>query len=185
MTLTRFADHENDGYGPSPYNEQPSGYLPPYQDAGYPPQDYPSSTYFPPPPTAENAYAPNPQSYEAQQQHQVYPTYNPADYAQQQNPYGASRGAYDASEATLGAPYPNATYAGDNRYPAPAGEAGGHHQHGRDQQSPENVSAPNSHFGPAVVSADESNGNVAVSGNERASSRARDAGTSIPFDGRM
>lgn len=148
--LTSCTGHEDEMYGdrygpsPGPYSPPPSGgYLPPQQDAGYPPQQaYPSSNYFPPPPTGDHAYAQQP--YPQQQQQQAYPAYNPADWAQsggQQNPYDNTRGAYGDSDANLGAPYANDTFAGDPRYapdehpPTPRDER----RRGRD---PENVSAP-------------------------------------------
>lgn len=122
--------YEQDPYGAPPMVD--NGYPPYQQNQGYGNQQYPSSHYFPPPPTGENAqYA---------EQQQTYPTYNPADYAHQppgQQPYDATRGAYGDSDANLGQPYPNDTFAGDARYGAQD------HGRGRGRPDPENVSAPN------------------------------------------
>jgi hypothetical protein len=110
-------------------------------------------------------YAPN-EPYPTQQQQQAaYPPYNPADYAAggpQPNPYGATRGAYGDSEANLGAPYANDTFAGDTRY---AAETPPHDGRGRGRgPPPENVSAP-----------------VNVTSNPNDGERdAQDAGTSVP-----
>ena len=151
--LGRESEAYDDRYGPSPgpYDEQPSGYLPPQQNAGYPSQqNYPANPYFAPPPTAEHAYAPDAAYPPAQEQQQAaaYPTYNPADYgqpgaaAEQPYPYGATRGAYGDSEANLGAPYGNETFAGDSRYAAPVSPLTPHEEprRGRDPQPPNNVS---------------------------------------------
>lgn len=130
--MSLFADREHDryndlnynqGYGnqtPDPYNQPPSGYLPPHQqqpNPNYPTQqNYPGSTYFPPPPTGDNYY-------NNQQPAQQYAQYNPADYApggNQYSPYESTRGMYGDSEANLGASHPNnETYAGDSRGIAP------------------------------------------------------------------
>ncbi|KAK3718066.1 hypothetical protein LTR37_005492, partial [Vermiconidia calcicola] len=168
---------------PGPYSPPPTatGYLPPQQNAGYPPQGtYPSSTYFPPPPTGDNVYAQNPTYPDPQQQQQqaaAYPPYNPAEYAQpgpqQPYPYAATRGAYGDSDANLGTPYANETYAGDNRYgaadepapPTPRDER----RRGRDP--PENVSAPN--YGSVAAAT------VSDAGSERGRKAPRDAGTSV------
>lgn len=160
----QYGGHPPGPYSPSP--EPPSGYLPPQQNAGYPPQqqNYQNAPFFPPPPTGERVYAPN-EPYPTQQQQQAaYPPYNPADYAQggaQPHPYGATRGAYGESDATLGQPYPNDTFAGDPRY---AAETPPHDGRGRGREPPENVSAP-----------------VNVTSNSVDDARdAQDAGTSVP-----
>nr|POE48077.1 hypothetical protein CFP56_01405 [Quercus suber] len=121
-----------------------AGYLPAEQSYGYGNNDqqYPGGHYFPPPPTDENARGPP-----GTEQQNPYPAYNPADYANEtthnppyvQPPYGQiPYGGHGASEVTLGAPYPNDTYAGDQRY------GGGHEGHDADgrERNPENVSAP-------------------------------------------
>ena len=98
------------------------------QNQGYGQQQYPSSNYFPPPPTGDNAQYPEQSS---------YPAYNPADYANQptaQHPYDAANGGYGAN---VGPSYPNDTFAGDTRYGAQ--DQG----RGRGRPDPENVSAPN------------------------------------------
>ncbi|KAF2174156.1 hypothetical protein M409DRAFT_49023 [Zasmidium cellare ATCC 36951] len=133
----RRPDHDeyyNRPYAQDPYSPPPmvdNGY-PPYQpNQAYGQQQYPSSNYFPPPPTGDNAQYPEQQS---------YPTYNPADYANQpptQQPYDASHGAYGHSDANLGQPYPGDTFAGDTRYGAQD------HGRGRGRPDPENVSPPN------------------------------------------
>jgi hypothetical protein len=150
---------ENEAYdnvyppSPAPYDEPPSGYLPPQQNAGYnAQQSYPANAYFPPPPTAaaaENAYADPAYAPAAQQQQAAYPPYNPADYAQPTGaaaqpsyPYTTTRGAYGESDVTLGAPYANDTFAGDRRYPAPEQAATPHEERHRGRDPPNNVSAP-------------------------------------------
>ncbi len=172
MVLTRssgqeepYYDDRYGGYSPGP--EPPSGYLPPQQNAGYPPQQegYQNAPYLPPPPTGEHVYTPNEPYPNQQQQQAAYPTYNPADYATgpQPTPYGATRGLYGDSEANLGAPYANDTFAGDSRY---AEETHPHNEHGRGREPPppENVSAPvNVTSNPTDVERD-----------------AQDAGTSVP-----
>ena len=164
--------HYDDRYGPSPgpYSpspEPPSGYLPPQQNAGYPPQQpgY-QAPYFPPPPTGENVYAQN-EPYPTQQQQAAYPIYNPADYAQPgptPTPYGATRGVYGDSEANLGAPYANDTFAGDTRY---AADTPPHDGRGRGREPPENVSAPVDDY------------NVSTTNPNNGEQEAQDAGTSV------
>lgn len=108
-----------------------------YQQPPYGPQQtYPSSHYFPPPPTndvAQNGGYGGPSA---------VPVYNPADYAgqpAQQYPYDASYGGYGESDANLGQPHPGDTYAGDERHNAPRA----HSRDGWRGRSPENVSASN------------------------------------------
>lgn len=173
----------DNGYAPSPgpYDDPPSGYLPPQQNAGYNAQQtYPGSTYFPPPPTApENVYADPAYATPAQQQAADYPPYNPADYAQpsgatpQQNyPYNAARGGYGDSDANLGAPYGHETFAGDGRYAAPEQPATPLDERRRGRDPPNNVSAPNT--GSATANTAERQNDVAAQ-NER---ETQDAGTS-------
>lgn len=174
----------DNGYAPSPgpYDERPSGYLPPQQNAGYNAQQtYPGSTYFPPPPTAaENVYADPAYAAAAQQQQAAaYPPYNPADYAQQASatpqpnyPYNATRGAYGDSDANLGAPYANETFAGDGRYAAPEQPATPHDERQRGRDPTNNVSVPNA--GSATVPTAERQGDN-IAPNER---ETQDAGTS-------
>lgn len=137
----RGSGYYDDGYGQEPYSPPPNDHYIQgnQQNAPYgQQQSYPSSTYFPPPPTGDQAYGEH--AY-AQQPQQSYPAYNPADYANQPpqpNPYENSRGAYGDSDANLGQPYPGETYAGDARYGAQD------HNRGRGRPDPENVSAPNS-----------------------------------------
>lgn len=134
--LTHNTDEEyyNRPYAADPYSPPPmvdNGYPPNQYNQGYGQQQYPSSNYFPPPPTGDNAQYP---------EQQAYPAYNPADYAHQQagpNPYDATHGAYGNSDANLGQPYANDTFAGDPRYGAQD------HGRGRGRPDPENVSAPN------------------------------------------
>jgi hypothetical protein len=161
-----YDDRQDDRYGPSPGPDQPSGYLPPQQNAGFNyQQNYPGNMHFDPPPTAEAAYAPNP-AY-PQQQSAGYAPYNPAEWgapgaAPQQYPYDASRG-YGDSEANLGAPRAGETFAGDNRYPPAEPPIDDDRRRGRDTN---NVSAP-----PPAASA---------SVNDVSSERdAPDAGTSV------
>nr|POF13474.1 hypothetical protein CFP56_02497 [Quercus suber] len=136
--------YHNAPYGQDPVYSPPpvgnhAGYLPAEQSYGYGNNDqqYPGGHYFPPPPTGENA-----RGVPGAEQQNPYPAYNPADYANganHQQPYNQQPyGGHGGSDANLGAPYPNDTYAGDQRY------GGGHEGHeaenrGRD---PENVSAP-------------------------------------------
>ncbi|KAK5114533.1 hypothetical protein LTR62_002468 [Meristemomyces frigidus] len=123
----------NSMYSPDP---QPGGYLAPEQQ-----QSYPSSNYFPPPPTGDH-------SREAPLE---YPAYNPADYAhgqpqQHQRPYGNY--GYGDSEANLGAPYPGDTFAGDSRYAAPGPEVHTpHDEQNRGRNAGDNVSTPNAEGG--------------------------------------
>ncbi|TKA78877.1 hypothetical protein B0A55_03806 [Friedmanniomyces simplex] len=90
-------DPEPYQYGNEPYpldspTPQPGGYLPPHQHGAYGNDPaYPSSTYFPPPPTGDFA--------RGEPEVAPYPQYNPADYAQQQ-PYHQSYGTYGDSDAT-------------------------------------------------------------------------------------
>lgn len=134
--------YQNAGYNqdqvhnPLP-QEQQLGHSPPEQGYNYGNNDqqYPGGHYFPPPPTGEHARA-DPGA----EQQSPYPAYNPADYAQgpnQNQPYG-DQAQYGNSEPNLGAPYPNDTYAGDQRY------GGDHDAHGGERRGrdPENVSAP-------------------------------------------
>lgn len=142
--------NDGPGYDHDPvYSPPPVGqsYLPPQNgaaDAYGNQHTYPSSNYFPPPPTGEYARegeaAPTP-----------YAAYNPADYADNSavnianqaqhhantQPYGHNY--YGDSEANLGAPYPNDTFAGDSRFAAPHdGRAAG--VPAADGRNPENVS---------------------------------------------
>ena len=138
-------DRRND----DPYSPRGnSGYIQPDQHAPYDPAaSYPSSNYFPPPPTGDFI-----QDVPRNEQN-PYPAYNPAEYAhgaQAHQPYGNAN--YGESEATLGAPYPNDTFAGDVRYAAPE-PAHEEHRRGRD---PENVSLPNANAGTFRVPAHES-----------------------------
>lgn len=132
---------EHDAYSSPPMGGN-SGYLPPQQSAPYDNgQAYPSSNYFPPPPTGDYATARN--EPHAEQQN-AYPAYNPADYAQGggHQPYPQTYGAYGDSEANLGAPYPGGeTYAGDPRYAAPTPDHA--HEGARGRQNPDDVSSPN------------------------------------------
>ena len=166
--------NDQHGYGASegPYSPPPSGgFLPPQQQpAGYQPeQQYPSSNYFPPPPTGEHAYAPNDpyaqQQQQQQQQQNPYPAYNPADYAQgapQATAYDHSRGIHGDSDANLGAPYANETFAGDPRYGAQ--EESPREERRRGREGPENVSEPNN------------NNHGSLADDER---ETHDAGTSV------
>jgi len=126
-------DGYSEGFTPSEY-DHPSGYItpPPQEHAGFnpPPQAYPGGHYFPPPPQqqAEPAFPGNAEPYSPQnnqQNYNPYPAYNPADYppASAHHPYEQTRGAYGESDATLGAPHPNDTFAGDPRYGASEDEA--------------------------------------------------------------
>ncbi|KAK0947029.1 hypothetical protein LTR29_001612 [Friedmanniomyces endolithicus] len=133
-------DEEPYQYGNEPYplespTPQPGGYLPPHQQGAYGNEAaYPSSTYFPPPPTDEYA--------RGEPEPAPYPQYNPADFAQggPQQPYHQSYGGYGESDATLGAPHPNDTFAGDPRYGATP-DATQYDERNRGR-NPENVSAP-------------------------------------------
>ncbi|KAK1810077.1 hypothetical protein LTR12_015556 [Friedmanniomyces endolithicus] len=133
-------DEEPHQYGNEPYpldspTPQPGGYLPPHQQGGYGNEPaYPSSSYFPPPPTDEYA--------RGEPEPAPYPQYNPADFAQggPQQPYHQSYGGYGESDATLGAPHPNDTFAGDPRYGATP-DAAPYDERNRGR-NPENVSAP-------------------------------------------
>jgi hypothetical protein len=118
-------DDYSEPYTPDEYGRD---YTPPPHDSvGYdqPQAPYPSGNYFPPPPV-DQAY--NPADPYAAPPHEgaynPYPAYNPADYPPESShaPYDQTRGAYGESDATLGAPYPNVTFEGDSRYPAPAGD---------------------------------------------------------------
>ncbi|KAF2720078.1 hypothetical protein K431DRAFT_304592 [Polychaeton citri CBS 116435] len=136
---------------------------PAYGPPQYPPQNaeaYPSSNYFPPPPTQPEGYVKNEPEYEPS--HNPYPAYNPADWSnqntQQHQPvYDQSHGQYGQSNTTLGAPYPNDTFAGDVRYENPGayGQQPGYGQHpgygegyggaargGRRASHPDDVSSP-------------------------------------------
>jgi hypothetical protein len=75
-------------------------------------------------------------------------------------PYGATRGAYGDSEANLGAPYANDTFAGDTRYAADDGR-------GRGREPPENVSAP------------VNDSHVSTTNPNNGEQEAQDAGTSV------
>ncbi|KAK4613283.1 Pyruvate carboxylase [Fulvia fulva] len=138
---SRSRGYYDDGYGQEPYSPPGNDHYIQgnQQNAAYgQQQSYPSSNYFPPPPTGDQAYGEH--AY-AQQPQQTYPAYNPADYANQppqQHPYENTRGAYGDSDANLGQTYPGDTYAGDARY------GGQDHDRGRGRPDPENVSAPNS-----------------------------------------
>lgn len=176
QTLGRGEDqYYNDGYGPSPgaYSPEPTGYLPPQQDAGYPSQQQGyQAPFFPPPPTGENVYAHNEPYPNQQQQQAAYPQYNPADYAQNgpaATPYGATRGVYGDSEANLGAPYANDTFAGDTRY---AEETPRNDERGRGREPPENVSAP----------VNGSNTTTTTTNPDNNEHEAQDAGTSVHPD---
>lgn len=122
----------------------PEGYLPPQHPYGNRGADYPGGTYFPPPPPNEFAHA---GAREAPPATEAYPAYNPADYAQPgragHGPYGAP---YTESNVTLGAPYPNETFAGDPRFGAPPERS-----RSKDPRGPADVSA--SEFQPAATDA--------------------------------
>lgn len=129
--LTNAADDDDYDDRYSDDFERHGGYLtPPVREPAYPGQPqgaYPSSHFFPPPPTGDNEPLPAVGA-PPQEPYNPYPAYNPADYApasggMAHDPYQATRGAYGASDVNLGAPHPNDTFAGDARYGDPAGEA--------------------------------------------------------------
>lgn len=129
------ADRDDDYSEPYTPDEYGRDYTPPpHGTVGYdqPQAAYPGGTYFPPPPV-DHAYHPA-DAYAPQQEgaYNPYPQYNPADYPPESShaPYDQTRGAYGDSNATLGAPYPNDTFAGDARYPEPGNEA---RSRGRDE----------------------------------------------------
>lgn len=125
-------DDYSEPYTPDEYGRDYTP--PPHGTVGYdqPQAAYPGGTYFPPPPV-DHAYHPA-DAYAPQQEgaYNPYPQYNPADYPPESShaPYDQTRGAYGDSNATLGAPYPNDTFAGDARYPEPGNEA---RSRGRDE----------------------------------------------------
>jgi hypothetical protein len=119
--------HDDEYSEPYTPDEYARDYTPePHGNVGYdqPQAPYPGGTYFPPPPV-DQAY-PTADQYAPQQEgaYNPYPQYNPADYPPESShaPYEQTRGAYGESNATLGAPYPNDTFAGDARYPEPPNE---------------------------------------------------------------
>ncbi|KYG48832.1 hypothetical protein M433DRAFT_21887 [Acidomyces richmondensis BFW] len=126
--------HEDDaGYGDQYAHDHGDGYN--QQQA------YPSSNYFPPPPTGEYAQQ---QPYPEQN---PYPPYNPSDYAQQpasQQPYPETYVPY-ADESGAPAPHANTPHAGGARY----GEPGPAHE-GPRGENPENVSAPTTAEAPVA-----------------------------------
>ncbi|KAK1050734.1 hypothetical protein LTR74_016958 [Friedmanniomyces endolithicus] len=161
-------DEESHQYGNEPYpldspTPQPGGYLPPHQQGAYGNEPaYPSSSYFPPPPTDEYA--------RGEPEPAPYPQYNPADFAQggPQQPYHQSYGGYGESDATLGAPHPNDTFAGDPRYAATP-DATPYDERNRGR-NPENVSAPI----PAVDESDHADGLITPrQARSRSQSRVR------------
>jgi len=122
---------------------QSAGYLQHGQDAYNQQQEYPSSNYFPPPPTGEYAQQQQQQPYP---EHHPYPPYNPSDYAQQpasQQPYPENYVPY-ANESGTPTPHANAPHPGEARYgePGPAHEARG--------ENPENVSVPTTAEAPVA-----------------------------------
>ncbi|KAK0829138.1 hypothetical protein LTR03_016350 [Friedmanniomyces endolithicus] len=161
-------DEEPYQYGNEPYpldspTPQPGGYLPPHQQGAYGNEAaYPSSSYFPPPPTDEYA--------RGEPEPAPYPQYNPADFAQggPQQPYHQSYGGYGESDATLGAPHPNDTFAGDPRYAATP-DATPYDERNRGR-NPENVSAPI----PAVAEQEHADGVITPrQARSRSQSRVR------------
>ncbi|KAK1025399.1 hypothetical protein LTR33_017749 [Friedmanniomyces endolithicus] len=161
-------DEEPHQYGNEPYpldspTPQPGGYLPPHQQGAYGNEAaYPSSSYFPPPPTDEYA--------RGEPEPAPYPQYNPADFAQggPQQPYHQSYGGYGESDATLGAPHPNDTFAGDPRYAATP-DATPYDERNRGR-NPENVSAPI----PAVAEQEHADGVITPrQARSRSQSRVR------------
>ncbi|KAK3672152.1 hypothetical protein LTR78_007905 [Recurvomyces mirabilis] len=127
-------DHGRDGDSMYSADPHPGGYLPQEQSA-YQPQAYPGGTYFPPPPTGAEA--------PVAAEHGGYPAYNPAEYAQGQHQQPYQNYGYGESSATLGAPYPNDTFAGDARYAPPTPDMHNpHDERNRGRTAGENVSAP-------------------------------------------
>jgi hypothetical protein len=157
----------------SVYSPQPQGYLPPEQHAYQNQSAYPGGTYFPPPPTGEYAREAAP----AAAADAPYPAYNPADFAHGgTQPYPQTHGAYGDSEATLGAPYPNDTFAGDPRYQAPNPAAHDNRNRGGRTPGPDDVSAPTTTTTnqPSVVASDPQDaGTSSVPAHEYADSTKR------------
>lgn len=174
------------------YNDYPQSNAP----YGGQPSTYPTSHYFPPPPTGEDAARNDP--YGAQPQ--TYPAYNPADYAGQpaqqhppydQGQYGGGEIPYgESADPNINQPYPGDAYAGDQRYGA---EHEPSRREGRRGRSPENVSAPDSTNhpypppptdvageSPRETASTMTRGNVLEedNGERRRSRGSRDGGTS-------
>ena len=182
-------DEYSEPYTPDEYGRDYTP--PPHGTVGYdqPQAPYPGGTYFPPPPV-DQAYPPADQ-YAPQQEgaYNPYPQYNPADYPPESShaPYEQTRGAYGDSNATLGAPYPNDTFAGDARYPDEPRSRGRDDSRGRSRsqsrsrsrnrrggRDPENVSGNDPPFGATP--------NIQPSGYMQPTVRneSDDAGMSVP-----
>jgi len=157
-------DEYSEPYTPDEYGRDYTP--PPHGTVGYdqPQAPYPGGTYFPPPPVDQAYHSADPYAPAQEGAYNPYPQYNPADYPPESShaPYEQTRGAYGDSSATLGAPYPNDTFAGDARYPEPGNEPktrGRDDSRGRSQsrsrsrnrrgRDPENVSGNNPPFGAA------------------------------------
>lgn len=176
-----FTGHDDD-YS-EPYT--PDEYAPPHDSVGYdqPQAAYPGGNYFPPPPTDPGYNHPADPYPQQEGNYNPYPAYNPAEYPPESShtPYEQTRGAYGDSDATLGAPYPNDTFAGDPRYAAPndapaaRGREDSRDRDGHRGRDPGNVSGNDPSTATNVAREDRESSSVDEDRETR-----RDAGTSGP-----